>query len=98
MLEQFKHSVVSTLTKIEIQAPTDVQAVEEQRKEDSEQALQFQHASQSSLTEPEQQEADSGQGEKNKPYVRNQAKVGRNQPCPCGSGKKYKHCHGRLEH
>ncbi|HEY5623446.1 MAG TPA: SEC-C metal-binding domain-containing protein, partial [Gammaproteobacteria bacterium] len=30
------------------------------------------------------------------PYVREQPKVGRNQPCPCGSGRKYKHCHGRL--
>ena len=31
------------------------------------------------------------------PYVRQQPKVGRNEPCPCGSGKKYKHCHGRLQ-
>ena len=30
------------------------------------------------------------------PFVREQPKVGRNEPCPCGSGKKYKHCHGRL--
>jgi len=30
------------------------------------------------------------------PYVREQPKVGRNEPCPCGSGKKYKQCHGRL--
>jgi preprotein translocase subunit SecA len=30
------------------------------------------------------------------PFVRDARKVGRNEPCPCGSGKKYKHCHGRL--
>ena len=30
------------------------------------------------------------------PFVRNERKVGRNEPCPCGSGKKYKHCHGAL--
>jgi len=30
------------------------------------------------------------------PFVRAGQKVGRNDPCPCGSGKKYKHCHGRL--
>ena len=30
------------------------------------------------------------------PFVRAGGKVGRNDPCPCGSGKKYKHCHGRL--
>jgi len=29
--------------------------------------------------------------------VRGERKVGRNEPCPCGSGKKYKHCHGRLD-
>jgi preprotein translocase subunit SecA len=34
--------------------------------------------------------------EKPRPMVRSSAKVGRNAPCPCGSGKKYKHCHGRL--
>ena len=31
-----------------------------------------------------------------KPVVREQPKVGRNQPCPCGSGKKYKNCHGKV--
>jgi yecA family protein len=37
-----------------------------------------------------------GGGNSDKPYVRKQAKVGRNDPCPCGSGKKYKHCHGKA--
>jgi preprotein translocase subunit SecA len=32
----------------------------------------------------------------NVPYVRQQRKVGRNEPCPCGSGKKYKQCHGKI--
>jgi preprotein translocase subunit SecA len=31
------------------------------------------------------------------PFVRDGRKVGRNEPCPCGSGKKYKHCHGQLD-
>ncbi|MBS6610529.1 MULTISPECIES: preprotein translocase subunit SecA [Peptoniphilus] len=34
---------------------------------------------------------------KKKPYVRKEKKVGRNDPCPCGSGKKYKNCHGKYE-
>ena len=34
--------------------------------------------------------------ENNRPYQRAGEKIGRNQPCPCGSGKKYKHCHGKL--
>jgi preprotein translocase subunit SecA len=35
-------------------------------------------------------------GEPSTPFVRGERKVGRNEPCPCGSGKKYKHCHGAL--
>ncbi|MCB1802400.1 MAG: SEC-C domain-containing protein, partial [Gammaproteobacteria bacterium] len=38
----------------------------------------------------------AGLADDNKPFVRADPKVGRNDPCPCGSGKKYKHCHGRL--
>ncbi len=34
--------------------------------------------------------------ERPQPFVRGGQKVGRNDPCPCGSGKKYKQCHGRL--
>ena len=34
--------------------------------------------------------------EQHRPYVRPDRKVGRNEPCPCGSGKKYKQCHGKL--
>ncbi len=66
--------------------------------------LQFQHPSTQSLTSlptPAQAlpETESGQIE-SKPvqtFVRDERKVGRNEPCPCGSGKKYKHCHGRLD-
>jgi len=36
-------------------------------------------------------------GEEHTPYVRQERKVGRNEPCPCGSGKKYKQCHGKLQ-
>jgi preprotein translocase subunit SecA len=36
-------------------------------------------------------------GEPTAPIVRSEKKVGRNEPCPCGSGKKYKQCHGRLD-
>ena len=46
---------------------------------------------------PEGAEASPQQEEpEHKPFVRSDRKVGRNEPCPCGSGKKYKHCHGRL--
>ena len=41
-------------------------------------------------------DADPGAGERPAPFVRPGQKVGRNDPCPCGSGRKYKVCHGRL--
>jgi len=37
------------------------------------------------------------QAEKSQPFVRDNEKIGRNQPCPCGSGKKYKQCHGKVK-
>ena len=65
--------------------------------------LHFEHAAAASaLADPES--ADDGSGldiryeqEAHTPFVRDGRKVGRNEPCPCGSGKKYKHCHGQLE-
>lgn len=41
-------------------------------------------------------EEEEGEVEPEQPYVREGKKVGRNDPCPCGSGKKYKKCHGKL--
>ncbi|HEX9571763.1 MAG TPA: SEC-C metal-binding domain-containing protein, partial [Burkholderiales bacterium] len=40
--------------------------------------------------------ADAPPAPKPAPFVRQMGKIGRNDPCPCGSGKKYKHCHGKL--
>jgi preprotein translocase subunit SecA len=40
--------------------------------------------------------AEAATKKKARPVVRPTQKVGRNDPCPCGSGKKYKHCHGKL--
>jgi preprotein translocase subunit SecA len=61
--------------------------------------LEYQHAEMSAL----EAEGESGEAEPvpppppaAKPYIREGAKVGRNDPCPCGSGKKYKACHGKL--
>ena len=65
-------------------------------------ALHFEHAEVSALAEGEAQEDALGAGEarypveSHTPFVREGRKVGRNEPCPCGSGKKYKHCHGQL--
>jgi preprotein translocase subunit SecA len=65
-------------------------------------AMRFEHAEASALAEGEPGEDDSGieirrqRETAHAPFVREGRKVGRNEPCPCGSGKKYKHCHGQL--
>ena len=65
-------------------------------------AMHFEHAEVSALAEDEAEGAEGSgvdaryQAEPHAPFVREGRKVGRNEPCPCGSGKKYKHCHGQL--
>ena len=78
MLDNLKFDVVGILSKVQIQAESDVEAVEEQHRK-SEVPTEFHHQ--------------SADGLENKPEM---PRVGRNEPCPCGSGKKYKQCHGKL--
>jgi preprotein translocase subunit SecA len=110
MLDLVKHETITILSKIQIRRPEDVAAVEPTAPDPS--TLRFQHAAAPSLVAPPPEEspppgfgpAPSGQPLRTPPpdvepvqtYVREQPKVGRNEPCPCGSGKKYKQCHGRL--
>jgi preprotein translocase subunit SecA len=91
MLDRIKHEVVTVLSKIQIRSESDVEAMESQRGP-SEERMQFQHAEVSALSGAQQAEEEQA----HTPYVREGRKVGRNEPCPCGSGKKYKHCHGKL--
>jgi len=90
LLEHIKTEVISVLSRVEVATPDDVQAVDEQRRSHSE--MNFQHDSMDAMGE----EAPQGGTEQQQPVVRDGPKVGRNEPCPCGSGKKYKHCHGVL--
>ncbi len=93
MLERIKHDVISLISRVELRAQEDVEAVDEQRRQSGE--LELQHDQVDSMAgdnvadkEPENKPA--------QPVTRNGRKVGRNEPCPCGSGKKYKQCHGAL--
>jgi len=95
MLEAVKLEVTKTLIAVQIRTSEEVPPVDDQQHVEN---VQMQHAS---LEGP----ADEDSGDvavaapavkKAKPTVRSGAKVGRNDPCPCGSGKKYKHCHGKL--
>jgi preprotein translocase subunit SecA len=107
MLARFKHEVVSVLSKVQIQAESDVAAVEQARRKPRQ--MQFQHEAAPSavagaLPVEGAEPAPAGRplerpmaaAPRPATVVREQPKVGRNDPCPCGSGKKYKQCHGKL--
>lgn len=92
MLERIKHEVITIMSTVRVEEPSDVEVIEAQRRRQGE--MNFQHDSASAM-------GDAGEGggedapEQEQP-VRRGRKVGRNEPCPCGSGKKYKQCHGRI--
>jgi preprotein translocase subunit SecA len=93
MLVRIKHDVISLLAQLEVRAEADVAALAEQQRPPPE--MHYLHPAVSAAAEPEA-EADVEVAARPETVVRSQPKVGRNQPCPCGSGKKYKHCHGQL--
>jgi preprotein translocase subunit SecA len=98
LLNRIKTEVISILTRVRVRAEEDVQAVEEQRR--SNVAMQYEHAEAAAMAAAGgggDVAADGQDQETHTPYVREGRKVGRNEPCPCGSGKKFKQCHGRLE-
>jgi preprotein translocase subunit SecA len=109
LLDRVKHETITILARIQIRRPEDVGAVEPHAPDPRK--LQFQHAAAPSLAAAApaapapgavaggpllRPRAAAQRPEPIAPFVRDQPKVGRNEPCPCGSGKKYKQCHGRL--
>jgi len=88
MLENIKHEIISLISLVQVRDPEDVEAVEEQRRQSGE--VEYQHEEAESLDGGE--ELPSHQ----QPVTRDGKKVGRNDPCPCGSGKKFKQCHGAI--
>jgi preprotein translocase subunit SecA len=83
-----------------LRTQAEIDAEEEERQRRLARAMQFQHAAPEQITAPPPQgpvaEPQSRSPEQVAQFVRETRKVGRNEPCPCGSGKKYKHCHGAL--
>lgn len=98
MLEQVKHDTISIVSRVRIQSEEDVQRMEEQRR--ATQAMEFKHAEAPALGQPGPQRAPQSAPATpppaTEPFVREGRKVGRNEACPCGSGKKFKQCHGKL--
>lgn len=88
MLESLKYEVISTLSKVQVRMPEEVEELEQQRRMEAERLAQMQQLSHQDDDSATAAALAAQTGER---------KVGRNDPCPCGSGKKYKQCHGRLQ-
>ena len=87
MLEAVKLEVTKVLTAVEIRTQEAIPKADDQAHVEN---VRLQHA------DFEQALAAEAEAKKAQPAVRAATKVGRNEPCPCGSGRKYKHCHGKL--
>ncbi len=101
MLEAIKQDVVTTLARLEIQG-AEAQALRQRHPEPSAKEFEFRHdpfvgfGEAAPQTEPPPK-GERSQGALQRPYVRDGRKIGRNEPCPCGSGKKYKQCCGKID-
>lgn len=104
LMSNLQREVIKMLSHVKIRQEDEVDAIERKREEEKARArMNFQHQNVSAMSGAEGEsgrqaagESGSQQGDQSKPFVRDVPKVGRNDPCPCGSGKKYKVCHGKL--
>ena len=112
LLENLKHEVVRFLCLIRVERQNEAELIEQRRREAAErEKIAYQHAQASALAAPspaappaQTAGPQAGQPQQSAPaaapapktFIREQRKIGRNEPCPCGSGKKYKQCHGKL--
>ncbi|HXZ97198.1 MAG TPA: preprotein translocase subunit SecA [Burkholderiales bacterium] len=87
MLELIKTEVTKTVMTVQIKSQQDAEAAETPSTPAN---VQYHHA------DYDEALAQSNNESRTRPFVRGSQKIGRNDPCPCGSGKKYKHCHGKL--
>ncbi|MEM7468976.1 MAG: SEC-C metal-binding domain-containing protein, partial [Pseudomonadota bacterium] len=98
MLQEIMREVITVLSKVEVKPQDDVSSVPDTQVDTSE--MTFEHEDPTSALAGEQaggpQQPEEQQPSGGGTYVREGKKVGRNEPCPCGSGKKYKQCHGKI--
>ena len=90
MLDTIWYEVTRVTMTVQIRSPEDVDVVDAHTAPEN---IQYHHADYDEVLSPSEVETPA---DTPAPFVRHDDKVGRNDPCPCGSGKKYKHCHGRL--
>ena len=94
LLKNVRFDVIRFLSRVQFQTEEGAEALEARRREEESRAQRnYQKAGSPGMDGGEAQAPADERGE---PFVRRDKKVGRNEPCPCGSGKKFKACHGRL--
>lgn len=91
MLEAIKVDVIKILSRVRVQQQDPLELPREQQ-----QQMEFMHQEFKGLGEAADAAQPEPENAEQQPFVRGERKVGRNEPCPCGSGKKYKQCHGKL--
>jgi len=92
MLDRVKTEVITILAKVQLREESEVDELERRQQEMSQEGLELQHADASAPSSDVPQAS-----QEPATFIRDTPKVGRNEPCPCGSGKKYKQCHGKLK-
>ena len=99
LLGNIKHETIKILAHVKVRQEQEVEEMEARRRQEAEALAaraQYQHEQASALPENESQGTNEQPAEAEQPFVRSEKKQGRNETCACGSGKKYKHCCGKL--
>ena len=98
LLASIKRDTIRVLSHVQVRRedPAEEEARLRREAEELAKRMQFQHAEAPSMVAPEAEQAEEGEAVSVAEPVRNEPKIGRNESCPCGSGKKYKHCHGQI--
>jgi preprotein translocase subunit SecA len=106
MLDRIRADTVMLLQRLQVRTEEEIEREEAERQRRLQSRMQLQHAAPPELAEqarpavaavPDREPAQQAGAEPVAPFVRGERKVGRNEPCPCGSGRKFKHCHGALQ-
>jgi preprotein translocase subunit SecA len=95
LLQRIKHDVTALLLRIQVRSPEDAETLERQQKAAAG-GMNFQHTQPESVLHTSPPAGSQQGGEAAQPFRREGPKLGRNDPCWCGSGKKFKQCHGKL--
>ena len=97
LLFDIKYELVRMLSRMQIESPEEVEAQERLRRAEAAKRMNFEHSKAQGMGGEETPPQSPNQADpKGETFVRNQPKVGRNEPCPCGSGRKFKQCHGTV--